>query len=220
MNVLALIVSFIARRIWGARVPLVRESKPARRSRSCCSVRLRGLTVTGFLDIAQRVRGRPRTEDDRFEQRVAAEAVRTVDADAGALAGSIHAGDASRAPLVGFDAAHRVVRARQDRNRFVDRILPGRVERQLANLREALENLFAAEMAHVEQHAAVDAAAFEDLRPLRARDDVARGQLALVRGVLEHEALALGVEQISALAARALGHQHAVLFQRRRDGTA
>jgi hypothetical protein len=48
------------------------------------------------------------------------------------------------------------------------------------------------------------------------RDDVARGQFALVRGVLEHEALAVFVEQVRALAARRFGEQHAVLFERGR----
>ena len=137
-----------------------------------------------------------------------------MDGDAGAFAGRIHAGHARRAKLVGFDAAHRVVRAGKNRNRLVDRVLAGRVEREFANLRQTFEDLFAPEVAHVEQHAAVDAAAFEDLGPLGARDDVARCEFALVRRVLEHEAFARGVEQVGAFAARALGHQHAVLFER------
>ena len=48
------------------------------------------------------------------------------------------------------------------------------------------------------------------------RDDVARGQLHLVRRVALHEALALGVEQVGALAAGALGDQEALAGQRRR----
>ena len=61
-----------------------------------------------------------------------------------------------------------------------------------------------------------DAAALEDLGLLGARDDVARGELHLVGRVLLHEALALGVQQHRALAARALGDQEAVLDERRR----
>jgi hypothetical protein len=81
---------------------------------------------------------------------------------------------------------------------------------------QTFEDLLAAEVAQVEEHAAVDAAAFEDLGPLGARDDVARGQFALVRGVLEHEAFAVFIEEVGALAARRLGEQHAVLFERGR----
>jgi hypothetical protein len=47
-------------------------------------------------------------------------------------------------------------------------------------------------------------------------DDVARGELHLVRRVLLHEAFALGVEQVRTLAAGALGDQEALACQRRR----
>ena len=96
-----------------------------------------------------------------------------MDRDAGALTGRVDAGDAGRAELVRFDPAHRVVHPGQDRNRRVDRVLAGGVECQLANLREAFEDLLAAEVAQVEEDAAVDAAAFRDLGPLGSADDVA-----------------------------------------------
>ena len=73
-----------------------------------------------------------------------------------------------------------------------------------------------AQVAHVEEDAAVDAAAFVDLGLLGARDDVAAGQLHHVGRVLLHEALAGGVEQVGALAAGALGNQHAGALQGRR----
>ena len=54
-----------------------------------------------------------------------------------------------------------------------------------------------------------DAAAFADLHGHGAGDDVARGEV-LGRGrVALHEALALGIDQITAFAARALGDQAA-----------
>ena len=60
----------------------------------------------------------------------------------------------------------------------------------------------------VERHGAVgEPAALVDLGLLGARDHVARGQLHLVRRVLLHEALALGVVEVRALAAGALGDQ-------------
>ena len=87
-------------------------------------------------------------------------------AHAGALAGCVHAWDARRAPFIGLDAAHRVVRTRENRNGLVYRILTGGVERQFADLRKAFEDLLAAEVAQIEEDAAVDAAAFGDLGPL------------------------------------------------------
>ena len=54
-----------------------------------------------------------------------------------------------------------------------------------------------------------DAAAFADLDGHGARDDVARGEVLGRRRVALHEALALGVDQIGAFAARAFGDQHA-----------
>ena len=54
-----------------------------------------------------------------------------------------------------------------------------------------------------------DAAALADLDRHRARDDVAAGEVLGARRVALHEALALRIGEIAALAARALGDQHA-----------
>ncbi len=54
-----------------------------------------------------------------------------------------------------------------------------------------------------------DAAAFADLHGHGARDHVTGGEVLGVRGIALHEALALGVGQIAALAACALGDQAA-----------
>ena len=55
-----------------------------------------------------------------------------------------------------------------------------------------------------------------DLGLLRARDDVARGELERVRRVLLHEALAVRVDEERAFAAAALGDEHARRVERRR----
>src|SRR5438128_1447319 len=73
---------------------------------------------------------------------------------------------------------------------------------------QGLEELLRAGVAQVEQHVAVDTAAFVDLRLLGARDDVAARELHRVRRVPLQEAVVLGVEQVRALAAAALGDQH------------
>ena len=54
-----------------------------------------------------------------------------------------------------------------------------------------------------------DAAARADLHGHGARDDVARGEVLGGGRVALHEALALGIRQVAALAARALGDQAA-----------
>ena len=61
-----------------------------------------------------------------------------------------------------------------------------------------------------------DAAALVDLGLLGARDDVARRELHRVRRVALEEAVAFRVEQVRALAARALGDQDARRRERRR----
>ena len=98
----------------------------------------------------------------------------------------------------------------------MDRVDAGEDHRELARAVQALDDLLRAEVAQVEQDVAVDAAALVDLGLLRARDDVAGGELHRVRRVVLQEALALGVEQVGALAAAALRDQHARRRERRR----
>ena len=53
-----------------------------------------------------------------------------------------------------------------------------------------------------------DAAALVDFHGHGAADDVTRGQVLRVRRVAFHEALAVRIGQVAALAAHALGDQH------------
>ena len=94
--------------------------------------------------------------------------------------------------------------------------MPGEGHRQLARARQALEDLLRAEVAQVEEDVAVDAAALVDLGLLGAGDDVAGRELHRVRRVALEEAVALGIEQVGALTAAALGDQHARRRERRR----
>ncbi len=139
-----------------------------------------------------------------------------MDRDARALAGGVETFQRRAPPDVGINAAHVVVRARPDRDRLVDRVDPGEDHRELAGPVEALEDLLRAQVPKVQQDVPINAAALVDLRLLRARDDVARGQLHRVRRVALEEAFALRVDQVGAFTARALGDQHARRRQRSR----
>ena len=132
-----------------------------------------------------------------------------MDGDAGALAGRVEPGQQGLTPDVRVDAAHVVVRSRPHRDRLVDRVDSGEDHRQLARPVQPLVDLLRAEVAQVEQDVAVDPAPLVDLRLLGARDDVAARELHRVRRVALQEALALGVQEVRALAAAALGDQHA-----------
>ena len=107
--------------------------------------------------------------------------------------------------------------ARLDVDRLLGDVDPGEVAADEDDLAQRLVDPLLRDHGDVERDGAVgEAAALVDLGLLGARDDVARGELHLVRRVRLHEALALGVEQVRALAAGALGDQKALARQRRR----
>ena len=156
-------------------------------------------------------------EDQRVQQRVRAEAVAAVDRDAGDLAGRVEAGDRRLAVHVGLDAAHDVVAARLDVDRLARDVDAREVAADVDDLAQRLERALARHLGDVQRDRAVrEAAALVDLGLLGARDDVARGELHLVGRVLLHEALALGVVEVRALAAGALGDEDPVPGQRGR----
>ena len=180
---------------------------------------LGGLGHRHVLARAARVLAGAAAEDQRVQQRVGAEAVAAVDRDAGDLAGGVEARDRRLAVDVGLDAAHDVVLAGADHDRLARDVDAGEVLADVDDLAQRLEHALARHDRDVEVDAGAvgaDAAALVDLGLLGARDDVARGELHLVGRVLLHEALALGVEQVRALAAGALGDEEAVLDQRGR----
>jgi hypothetical protein len=89
--------------------------------------------------------------------------------------------------------------------------------RPMLTISRRLERAPARHLGDIERHGAVgEAAALVDLGLLGAGDDVARGELHLVGRVLLHEALALGVVEVRALAAGALGDEDPVPGQRGR----
>ena len=166
------------------------------------------------LGAVGRVLAGAAAEDQRVEQRVGAEPVAAVDGDAGALAGGVEARDLGRAVDVGLDAAHRVVVAGLDVDRLAGDVDAGEVAADEHDLAQRLVDALLRDDGDVERDGAVgEAAALVDLGLLGARDDVARRKLHLVGRVALHEALALGVQQVRALAAGALGDQEALAGQ-------
>ena len=147
---------------------------------------------------------------------LAPEAVAAVHRHARHLARRVQPLDRGAPVDVGLDAAHDVVLAGADRDRFARDVHAGEVLAEVDDLAQRLERALARDDGHVEvdaRAARAHAAALVDLDLLGARDDVAGGELHLVGGRLLHEAFALGVEQVGALAARALGDQDAGLDQ-------
>ena len=134
--------------------------------------------------------------------------------DARALAGGVEAFEGRLAVEVGVDAAHVVVGAGSHRDRLVDRVDAGEDHAQLARPVQALDDPVGAEVAEVEEDVPVDAPPLVDLDLLCAGDDVAARQLHRVGRIVLQEPLALRVQQVGALAATALGDEHA----RRREG--
>ena len=80
-------------------------------------------------------------EDDRLEQRVAAQAVGAVHAHAGALAGGVEPGQLGAPSHVGVDAAHGVVLAGHDRHRLGDRVDALEVDGEVADAGQPLGDL-------------------------------------------------------------------------------
>src|SRR6185295_9204146 len=183
----------------------------------CLQPRLRGTRAVGPLRPRGGVGAGAAAEDQRVEQRVGAEAVAAVDRDAGGLAGGVEAGDVGAAVDVGLDAAHRVVVAGLDVDRFAGDVDAGEVAADQDDLAQRLVHALFRDDGDVERDGAVgEAAALVALGRLGAGSDVARGQLHLVRRVLLHEAFAVPVEQVGTLAAGTLGDQEALARQRRR----
>ncbi len=100
-------------------------SMRAASSRSCAFASTSGIPMLAAR--AGRVFARAPAEDQRVEQRVGAEAVAAVDRHARDLAGRVQALD-RRAPVdVGLDAAHDVVLAGADHDRFARDVDAGEV---------------------------------------------------------------------------------------------
>ena len=114
--------------------------------------------------------------------------------------------------IVRGDAAHVVVDGRQNRDRLFGDVDAGEDLGRFRDARQPLVQDGRVEVIEVQVDVVLvraDAATFADLDGHGAADHVARGQVLHGRRIALHEALALGVGQVSALAAGALGDQAA-----------
>ena len=138
-----------------------------------------------------------------------------MDGDVGALACGEQAVELGGAGAVvgDVDAAHGVVVGRADGHGVGDHVDTLELECEVADLGQALHDLVGAQVAHVEHHVALHAlakaAALLDLSLDGACDEVARAELHLLGCVALHEALALVVDEVAALAAAGLGQERA-----------
>ena len=108
------------------------------------------------------------------------------------------------------DAAHRVVRGGRHLHRLAGDVEHLVLDELAIHPRQPLEDRLLRNVRHVEEHAAVRAAAaFGDLRVVREGDPIARRQLESLGIVALHVALAAGVRQPATLAAHRLGDEGA-----------
>ena len=161
-------------------------------------------------------------EHQQVEQRVGAQPVGAVHADARAFAHGVEAADhAVRIAVlrrddlpmdVGRNAAHLVVDRRHDRDRLLRDVDVGEVVADLEHARQPLHDGLGAEVGHVEDDVVLvrtAAAPGVYLQRHRAGHHIAAGEVLRGRRVALHEALALGIGEIAAFAAATFGQQHA-----------
>ena len=155
----------------------------------------------------------PLTENDGVQQGVGAQAVAAVDADVGALAGGVNPGNAGQAVNVGLDAAHDVVHPRANGHGLLNHVHAGQVNADFPDLAELLHDQRFAQVGAIQEDAAVDAVAGVDFGLFGPGNHVAGSQLHHVGSVPLHEAVAVLVPQVGALAAGGFGQQDATAGQ-------
>jgi hypothetical protein len=104
------------------------------------------------------------------------------------------------------------VHGRQDRDRLLREVDAREDARRFRDARQAFGQRLGRQVVQVQVDVVLvraDAAAFADLDRHAARDHVAGGEVLVGRRVAFHEPLALGVGEVAAFAARALGDEAA-----------
>ncbi len=110
------------------------------------------------------------------------------------------------------DAAHIVMHGRGDGQRLAGEVDPGEDFAAFGDARQAFGQDRRIDMVEMEVDVVAihaHAAALAHFERHRARHDIAAGKILRAGRIALHEALAFGIGQVAALAARALGDQHA-----------
>ncbi|QTK80385.1 hypothetical protein AT6N2_C2837 [Agrobacterium tumefaciens] len=162
------------------------------------------------------------TEDHEVDQRVGAEAVSAVNRGATGFAyrhqagrdtlGIVSIGVQHFTPVVRGNAAHIVVNRRQNRDRLARHVDACKNLRAFGNARKTLMQDRRIEVIEMQEDVVLvlaDAAAFTDFHRHAAGDNVTGGKVLRGRRITLHEALAFGVDEITAFAARAFGNEAA-----------
>ena len=166
--------------------------------------------------------GHGATKDDEIEEGVGAEAVGTVDGDAGGFTGGEEAGNGFLVALLvdsedlsgvaGGDTAHVVVDGGEDGDGGFGNVDTGEDGGGFRDTGETLVEDLGGEVGELEVEVVLvgaDTAALADLDGHGAGDDVAGGEVLGGGRVALHEALTFGVDEVSAFAAGALGDEAA-----------
>ena len=175
-----------------------------------------------WVDNLARLDRRGAAKDHEVDQGVRSEAVGTVDGGATRLAHRHQAGlERVRVvrrrvqrlpPVIGRDAAHVVVDGRDDRDRLLVHVNAGENLGAFRNTRQAFSQRLRRQVVQVKVDMVAigaHAAAFADFHRHAARNNVARGEILGGGRVAFHEPLALGVDEVSALAPGAFGDEAA-----------
>ncbi len=114
--------------------------------------------------------------------------------------------------IIRGDAAHVVMHSRNDRDRIGADVDAGENARRFGNTGQPLVQYFRIKMVEVQIDVILelaDAAPLANLDGHGAGNDVTRGEILGGRGIALHEALALGIDEVGALPARAFRDQAA-----------
>ena len=152
-------------------------------------------------------------EYDGVQQGVGPQPVAAVDADAGALAGRVHARQVGLSVDVGAYAAHGVVHAGADRNGVRDHVHADQIDADLADLAELLHDQGLAQVAAVQVDTAVHAVSGINLSLFSPGDHVAGGQLHHVGSVFFQKSIAVFIQKVGAFTSGRFGDQDSAAGQ-------
>ncbi len=186
------------------------------------SVGSKGLQLVAGVEVVADGVGNSTAKDDEIQERVGTETVSAVDRHASGLTTSkqtrhnlviaslIDSDDL--ASVASRDTTHVVVDGGQDRDGLLADIDTSKDASSLRDTGQALSENLGGQMAELEEDVVLvstNTTAVADLHGHGSGDDVTRGKILGGRGITLHEALTLGVEEVTTLTTSTLGDQAA-----------